>query len=396
MKKILLLTLLVISSSKAWSRSGTTIGNAGDLLSKEFFFLAREMSNSISNIEFKSYDNTIDEKINSLLPSLDLKIGKNLQLDSQPVTAINYPKERIIIIDKEKWTLINKRSDKRQLVLHELLWLIGINDFDYKHSEYIFNKVKIYEVKFSESSISNALTASVCEGIFRGDSFTVFESLKLGANPTRHCPEKAFNGDYIPSKLSINGPLNLVVEMFNSRRYEYQNREDKLFSYFLALMDRFPDFSKRSAKNLLNEIRVSNMKEVLKFKLIGILIDYEYPLDDIQELLLNAFPHKPNLIKFWPPLELFIKLTKKGINWNKSTEYGRSIGRKLSIPAILLKRRSSDFISYFYANNLLDWCYFGTYQNSMGLVDDYALNFASRKNREFLASKGILSCGTND
>jgi hypothetical protein len=224
------------------------------------------------------------------------------------------------------------------------------------------------------------------------DSFTVFESLKLGANPTRHCPIKALNGDYMPYRVSINGPLNLVVEMFRSSQYDYPKKEEKLFTYFLALLDRFPDFNKRSSKNLLDEIRVSSMKENFKFKLIGMLIDYEYPLNDIQELLVTAFPHQPHVIKFWPPLELFIKLTKKGINWNKNTTSSRSISNILSIPAMLLSRRNTEFISYFYANNLLDWCFFGTYMNNLGLLDDYALNFANKENKSFLASRGIRSC----
>jgi hypothetical protein len=170
MKNTLILIFFLFLNSTIWS-SGTTVGNAGDLLSKEFFFLAREITNNISKVELNRYDNSIDDRINTLLPILNFKVGKNLLLDGQPVTAINYPKKNTLIIDKEKWRAISKRNDKRQLILHELLWLIGIEDADYQNSEYIFKKVKEYETKLSESPISNALTAAVCEGILRGVDF---------------------------------------------------------------------------------------------------------------------------------------------------------------------------------------------------------------------------------
>ncbi|GEM_PF-3848717 len=386
--KLLFFYIFLIGNSYG---SGTTIGNAGDLLSKEIFHLSRELSSSISKVDTTDLPFNISNRIDELLPRLTLKFKKNLTLNGGEVTAINVPEESLLIVDPYKWRKLETRGSKRILLLHELLWLIGLDDSDYSYSTSLFEKVKAFEARLFQSPISQALTAALCEGILRGDNFTVFETLRMGANVVRHCPEKAFNGDGFPRggrSHSLSGPMNLIIEMFNNRWYEYENREEKLFSYLRGILGTFPDFNYRSAKNLLEEIRVSSMEERLKFRLVELFIDYDYPIEKIQELLVMAFPHQPYVVKFWPPLSLFIKLSEKGVNWN------RNIEGYYSIPGRLLALRSPEDIAFFYSKGLLDWCFFGRGgTDHRGYTkEDFALNFASKDNQAFLAEQGITSC----
>ncbi len=129
MKSIILLMLFICKSAFA---GGDNVGNGGDSIALNFktigntLVLQLRAANSVEALEIDP------EKFKEKLETANIEsTTKQLYLRGMRKDAINYPKENRIIIYETGWRMLSIQ-DKRMLVLHELLGLMGIDDSTYR------------------------------------------------------------------------------------------------------------------------------------------------------------------------------------------------------------------------------------------------------------------------
>ncbi len=78
--------------------------------------------------------------LNDLLKALETSkiefVNENLSLNGVSVQAINYPDQKKILVSQNAWNGLSP-SQKRQLIIHEVLGLLNIEDIHYKVSQTI-------------------------------------------------------------------------------------------------------------------------------------------------------------------------------------------------------------------------------------------------------------------
>lgn len=110
-------------------------GNAGDIYTKEFVEMGRELvqnllKNPIYEIDVKALYEAVE---NSLVSSKE-----ELSLNGQSVDAINYPERSPaeIVVSRKGWDRIKDHPHKKAfLVLHEYLFIMGVDDTNFKVSQ---------------------------------------------------------------------------------------------------------------------------------------------------------------------------------------------------------------------------------------------------------------------
>lgn len=127
---IVLLAFLNFSAS-AIVIGGTEVGNGGDSVSQEFITLGYRIAGALAL-------NPIDEVDASLFLMTVSKtqvFSKNeLKLQGEEVTAVNFPNQNKIYVHSIRWKKTKSFMTRAYLVLHEYLWMMGIDDTNYKVS----------------------------------------------------------------------------------------------------------------------------------------------------------------------------------------------------------------------------------------------------------------------
>lgn len=127
--------------------AGYYTGNAGDAYSAEFILAGRDL---VQKLRFASSDvvdlpdpNYLAGVIGSVLVHSEERVYNN----GQEVDAANlYPKSNQIILNRARWSQLRQQSQTRQrllVVLHEYLWMMGIEDLGFKKSAPIIDLLAI-------------------------------------------------------------------------------------------------------------------------------------------------------------------------------------------------------------------------------------------------------------
>lgn len=151
MKILIFFTTLLFS---ILSLAQNTVGNGGDVIASEFNSIARTAvyflkSKSLTAIE-KNIVKNIEVKMDT---TMLVSVSEKLILNGREVDAINYPIENKILISKNRWEQIRLRNpaERALIVLHEYIWITGVNDQNYNFSTSLVNKVK---ANLNENSIA--------------------------------------------------------------------------------------------------------------------------------------------------------------------------------------------------------------------------------------------------
>lgn len=119
-----LLSILFHANAKA----GNELGNGGDLVAQEFIAAGRQVLNELRR---KPNPRIADmERLATLIETAKVSSQDTLLLDGKSVDAINYPKEKRIEVNRERW-LKAAGAKRASLVLHEYLGLMEIQDDNY-------------------------------------------------------------------------------------------------------------------------------------------------------------------------------------------------------------------------------------------------------------------------
>jgi len=139
MKILIALFLFALSPNPSHARAtdGWENGNAGDTFSAEFILTARDL---VQRMKLLPPSELGEINLNSLAGAvLSAKVHseETLLLDGYEVDAINYPARQEIVLSRTRWRALRQPSETTQrlmLVLHEYLFLVGIDDTQFRFS----------------------------------------------------------------------------------------------------------------------------------------------------------------------------------------------------------------------------------------------------------------------
>jgi hypothetical protein len=122
-------------------------GNAGDSVAAEFILSGRDV---LQRIEFVNQASGVvfdTENLRAAVKATEVVSEDNLKLDGHERDAVNYyPKKRLIKVNRQRWKDLRRPQETKtrlRLVLHEYLWISGIDDTNYVQSEYLIELLNV-------------------------------------------------------------------------------------------------------------------------------------------------------------------------------------------------------------------------------------------------------------
>lgn len=133
--------------------AGDGVGNGGDGLAAEFILTAKDAFRILQNkpevTQFLSLD-----KLSMAIANTKVSSTKEpLILNGVEVDAINYPDQQLIKINRLRWMDLrdsNRTLTRFNLVIHEYLGMIGINDHQYSISQSIVKLMNLNQYSASK------------------------------------------------------------------------------------------------------------------------------------------------------------------------------------------------------------------------------------------------------
>lgn len=193
------------------------MGNGGDAVVQEFVVSGVKAFNFLKrnpNLMI-GLGKTADELMVGLRKTTVLATNDTLILNGVQVNAINYPSQQQIIINRQAWTDLDSKSNAQELkvslALHEYLFVLGIDDIQYKVSAPIISQMLDDNIMLKPTASSKALLNALCEAVYDRDVETVKSILQIKFNVNQSCDDK-------PGK-SLYGK-NVLVDLV-------QRRDDK-------------------------------------------------------------------------------------------------------------------------------------------------------------------------
>ncbi|WP_413557582.1 hypothetical protein [Bdellovibrio sp. HCB209] len=140
--------------STMWAmRDGWDHGNAGDSFAAEFIMTAKDLVQHLKTLpstELKGF------KIETFIGAIETTTVRSEQVlyyeDGREVEGINKPEQKLILINRRMWRENRVETEtlhRYTFVLHEYLWIMGIDDTQYKVSAPI---VALLSVKNNDPS----------------------------------------------------------------------------------------------------------------------------------------------------------------------------------------------------------------------------------------------------
>lgn len=133
-------------------------GNGGRFLEMRIITAAYHVLDALQALEQKGkLDSDIDvRKLGEKLKVVRVRFKKDLTLDSEPKTMVNYPKENLLEVDEDDFSRNqDKYEELFQLTLHELLPLVGVVDNGYVRSIPLMKQFKTLDLLRKKAEKSN-------------------------------------------------------------------------------------------------------------------------------------------------------------------------------------------------------------------------------------------------
>lgn len=129
--------ILYLSVMGSFAYAGWENGNAGDTYAAEFRLSARDI---IQRLELLKMGDQPAYDVSALRAVLDATVisEERVYLNMVEVDAANYPAQRLIKVNRARWNELRRSTETRarwRVVLHEYLWLSGVDDTDFLLSD---------------------------------------------------------------------------------------------------------------------------------------------------------------------------------------------------------------------------------------------------------------------
>jgi hypothetical protein len=186
--KNLILSAIVALSALPLAHAGFDSGNAGDALSAEFIYTGRDV---LQRLELSAsagkpiYDT---KQLRTVMEATEVVSKDKVVLDGKERDAVNYPSRKLIEISRPRWREYRKTSEthaRLKIVLHEYLWMTGVDDTNYVKSEPIIRALNVpnYSPSIWLNLPGTAFAVVECTGQAKDGSFvTVAVQTKGAAN----------------------------------------------------------------------------------------------------------------------------------------------------------------------------------------------------------------------
>tara|TARA_B110001454_G_C12722992_1_gene435604 strand:- start:4505 stop:5332 length:828 start_codon:yes stop_codon:yes gene_type:complete len=120
------------------------VGNGGDVVAGEFNSIARTAVYFLQKRNLKSGDLELVSDIQKKIETTVVEsVVDELVIDGRVVDAINYPSVSAIKINRKRWEQVRLRSpsERTLIVLHEYIWIAGVDDSHYAISTRLTNEI---------------------------------------------------------------------------------------------------------------------------------------------------------------------------------------------------------------------------------------------------------------
>lgn len=139
--------VIVLTFLSSLVYAGWDNGNAGDTVAAEFILTGRDI---LQRLELLFENNTpIFDAANlrAAIAATEVVSEEHVILDGYERDAVNYfPIKRLIKVNRSRWNELRRSTETKarlRLVLHEYLWISGVDDTNFTHSEKLIELLKV-------------------------------------------------------------------------------------------------------------------------------------------------------------------------------------------------------------------------------------------------------------
>jgi hypothetical protein len=197
-----LFTLLIIAASfTPAARAGWENGNAGDAFSAEFLYSGRDLLQRLELLAANREGLPIDtRKLRTAMENATVVSEEKVFLDGLERDAVSYPSKRLVKISRSRWRELRRSEETRArltLVLHEFLWLSGIDDTNFAQSMPVIEKLNVppYSPSIWLNTPGRAFAMVECTGQLKDRTFVTVILNTKGATKAPDHGEVQFEKD---------------------------------------------------------------------------------------------------------------------------------------------------------------------------------------------------------
>jgi hypothetical protein len=175
------------------AHAGFDSGNAGDALSAEFIYTGRDVLQRLE-LSASAGKPIIDtKKLRVAMETTEVISKDKVVLRGEERDAVNYPSRKLIEISRPRWKEYRKTSEthaRLKVVLHEYLWMTGVDDTNYVQSEPIIRALNVpnYSPSIWQNLPGTAFAVVECTGQAKDGSFVTVAVQTKGAS---NSPDRA-------------------------------------------------------------------------------------------------------------------------------------------------------------------------------------------------------------
>ncbi len=142
--KILITLMTILVSAPGFA--GFDSGNAGDAFSAEFLFSGRDILQRLELIAANGKPLMETANLRKAMETTVVASEERVYLDGIERDAVNYPSKKLIKISRTRWKDLRQAAEtsaRLTLVLHEFLWMSGVDDTNFVQTQRIIEALKI-------------------------------------------------------------------------------------------------------------------------------------------------------------------------------------------------------------------------------------------------------------
>jgi hypothetical protein len=149
MKKLVLIATLLLIGLVAQidaHAAGWDGGNAGDAYSAEFLFSSRDVLQRLEILAASGLPVMETAKLRNVMQTTVVVSEERIYVNGLERDAVNYPERKLIKISRSRWKTLRQSEETRArltLVLHEFLWMSGVDDTNFQKSGQVINVLNI-------------------------------------------------------------------------------------------------------------------------------------------------------------------------------------------------------------------------------------------------------------
>jgi len=149
MKKLVMIAALFLFGLKTMDNAKATGwdgGNAGDAFSAEFLFSGRDILQRLEILAASGMPIMETAKLRAAMQTAVVVSEDRVYVNGMERDAVNYPERKLIKISRTRWKTLRQSEETKArltLVLHEFLWMSGVDDTNFQKSGQVINVLNI-------------------------------------------------------------------------------------------------------------------------------------------------------------------------------------------------------------------------------------------------------------